>query len=122
MIEKTGWLGLVLVATASAPPDFPLSRSEGWQLLFVVIAATLTSISNEASKQADGEAFHALRFFGNVGICTMAGIATPLFTGWVLKTDANWQASIGLSIVGAYFGRDVLTWLYSLVTKRGDEK
>lgn len=112
-------LSAALTVSETNQSDFPLTGSERWQLLFIVIAAVLTAISTEASKQADNERFRPMRFFGSVGLGVAAGIAAPLVIAWIadllLKVHTDWRASIGLSIMGAYFGRDMLQWLFSLV-------
>ena len=112
-------LSAALTVSETSQSDFPLSASERWQFLFIVIAAVLTSLSTESSKQTDEEKFRPMRFFGSVGLGVAAGVAAPLFIAWLaealLKVHTDWRASIGLSIMGAYFGRDMLQWLFSLV-------
>lgn len=118
---------MLLAATVTvreASAEFPLTHNELWQLLFVVVAALLTSLSNEASKHREGERFSPLHFFGDVGLGLMAGIAIPLVITWLFEhfTDSttDWRASVGLSIMGAYVGRDALRGLWNLFLAVGE--
>lgn len=99
--------------------DFPLTGSDLWQLLFVFLAALFTSLSNEASKRREGETFVPMRFLGDVGLGLMAGMCIPLLITWAFehltKSTTDWRASVGLSILGAYIGRDALQWAWSMV-------
>lgn len=112
-------LAAVTTVVSQESAEFPLSQAERWQLLFIVVAALLTSLSTESAKQADDQKINRLRFFGNVGLGVMAGIAAPLLIGIVTETvlgkHTGWEGAVGLSILGAYFGRDMLQWLFGLV-------
>lgn len=117
-MTKTSIILLAATLTArEAHGDFPLSHSDLWSLLFVAVAALLTSFSNEASKQREGEKFVLLHFVGDVGMGLMAGIAVPLIITWIFEhytqAQADWRASVGLSILGAYIGRDALKALWN---------
>ncbi|RJF74907.1 hypothetical protein D3875_02620 [Deinococcus cavernae] len=110
-------LAAVTMTAHEARGGFPLSHSDLWSLLFVAVAALLTSFSNEASKQREGEKFVLLHFVGDVGMGLMAGIAVPLIITWIFEhysqSRADWRASVGLSILGAYIGRDALKALWN---------
>lgn len=121
-MTKSLFIMLVLTFTAkeaTVTGDFPLSNSELWQLLFVFLAALFTSLSNEASKRREGETFVPMRFLGDVGLGVMAGMCIPLLITWAFehltKTTTDWRASVGLSILGAYIGRDSLQWAWTMV-------
>jgi MFS family permease len=121
-MTKSLFIMLALTFTAkeaAVTGDFPLSGSELWQLLFVFLAALFTSLSNEASKRREGETFVLMRFLGDVGLGVMAGMCIPLLITWAFehltKTTTDWRASVGLSILGAYIGRDALQWAWSMV-------
>lgn len=101
-----------LAANEASGQGFPLTPGESWTLAFVVIIAFLTSLSNEASKRHEGDTFVPSRFWGNVGLGLAAGICIPLLTTVALEhffqVKVDWRASIGLSILGAYMGREAL--------------
>lgn len=113
-----------LTAKEANGGGFPLTPEESWQLLFVIIAALLTSVSNEASKRRDGETFTAMRFWGDVGLGVMAGICIPLLVTFAFehlsKSQADWRASVGLSVLGAYVGRDALRAAWSVLQAIGE--
>lgn len=124
-MTKTFILLLAVTVTArEASGEFPLTHNELWQLLFVVVAALFTSLSKEASKHRESEGFSPLHFFGDVGLGLMAGVAIPLVISWVVEhfTDstADWRASVGLSIMGAYMGHDALRGLWNLLVGAGE--
>lgn len=112
------------ITTSEFQSEFPISRSEGWDLLIILAAATLTSLSNESSKQAEGKPFRPLRFFGNVGLCIAAGVSFPLLIGWAAEklfhVNSDYRFNIGLSVLGSYFGRDALSMLFGLVKSAGE--
>lgn len=118
-MEKLLFLMAVSVLTAKEASNggLPLSQEEAWQFLFVVLAALATSLSNEAAKRREGDSFVLMRFWGDVGLGVMAGICVPLLITAIFEhfsTDtADWRASIGLSILGAYIGRDALSALWN---------
>ncbi|MBB5234488.1 hypothetical protein [Deinococcus budaensis] len=106
-----------LTASEASSSGLPLSQAEAWQLLFVFLAALATSLSNEAAKRREGDGFVLMRFWGDVGLGVMAGICVPLLITAVFEhfssSTADWRASIGLSILGAYIGRDALGALWN---------
>lgn len=114
----------VATSVTEARGDFPLSKAEAWQLGFVAVAALLTSLSNEASKLREGEKFSPPHFLGDAGLGVMAGIAAPLLISWIVEHFAqiriDWRASVGLSILGAFVGRDFLMWAWGLLKSIGD--
>lgn len=103
-------------AEAAKGSGFPLSSDEAWQMAFVLIAALFTSASNAASKRRDGRAVRLTPFLGDVGLGVAAGVCAPLLITAVAEhfgVESDWRASVGLSILGAYVGRDLLRALYT---------
>jgi len=114
-MEKTV---IVMVASAVATKElsgqaFPFTPPELWTIAFILAAAFLTSISNEASKKRKGSVFVPARFWGNVGLGVMTGLAMPLLLKALLEHFTSAQVdpgvSIGLGVLGAYVGRDFLS-------------
>ncbi|WP_295823114.1 hypothetical protein [uncultured Deinococcus sp.] len=125
-MEKTV---VILAASALAATEagkataFPLSAAEAWQYAFVLVAAVFASLATENSKRRQDVPFYAPAFYGNVGLGVMAGLALPLLLGAIYEhfahTGADFKASVGLSILGAYTGRDVLRGLWTLLLAIG---
>ncbi|MVN88647.1 hypothetical protein GO986_18075 [Deinococcus sp. HMF7620] len=113
-----------LAAKELAPgTGLPLTTDELWSLLFVFGASLFTAVSKEASKANRGP-IKPVRFWGNVGLGVMGGMCMPLLLDFVFHyfTSRNLSggASIGLGILGAYAGQDVLKAGYGVVLSLGE--
>lgn len=112
-----------LAAKELTGSEFPFTPNELWTLLFVLVAASITAVSKEASRNTRGP-FKPARFWGSVGLGSVAGLAMPLLLSYAVEhltgNTLTGGASIGLGVLGAYAGRDALKFGFQLLLALGE--